>query len=93
MAGASIAFRAFQKTGPAPTIEGFTPEQQFFIALAQFRGDATRPETQRLMVQNDPHPVAKYRVIGPLANMPEFQKAFSCKADAPMVRPNRCAVW
>jgi putative endopeptidase len=93
LAGASIAFRAFQKTGPAPTVDGFTPEQQFFIALAQFRGDATRPETQRLMVQNDPHPVAKYRVIGPLANMPQFQTAFSCKADAPMVRPNRCTVW
>jgi len=93
LAGASIAFRAFQKTGPAPTIDGFTPEQQFFIALAQFRGDATRPETQRLMVQNDPHPVARYRVIGPLANMPQFQTAFSCKADAPMVRPNRCVVW
>jgi endothelin-converting enzyme/putative endopeptidase len=38
------------------------------------------------MVQSDPHPVAKYRVIGPLANMPQFQKAFSCAADAPMMR-------
>ena len=93
LAGARIAFRAFQKTWPAPTVAGSTPEQQFFIGLAQFRGDATRPETQRLMVQNDPHPVAKYRVIGPLSNMPEFQRAFSCSESAPMVRQNKCEVW
>src|SRR5690349_21836014 len=62
-------------------IDGFTPEQQFFIAWGQFRGDEIRIETQRLMMQTDPHPVAKYRVIGPLSNLPEFQKAWSCKAD------------
>ena len=68
---------------PRPAdIDGFTPEQQFFIAWGQFRGDEIRPEAQRLMVQTDPHPIAKYRVIGPLSNLPEFQKAWSCKADA-----------
>ncbi|HSY51097.1 MAG TPA: M13 family metallopeptidase [Thermoanaerobaculia bacterium] len=98
LAGAKIAWLAFQKaqqTRPAVAIDGFTPEQQFFIAWGQFRGDETRPETQRLMVQGDPHPVAKYRVIGPLSNLPEFAKAFGCKADAAMVRPSgkRCEVW
>jgi len=99
LAGARIAYRAFQKSRegkpPAPTIDGFTPEQQFFIAWGQFRGDATRPEFQRLMVQSDPHPVAKYRVIGPLSNMTEFRQAFACPAEAPMVRPpgQRCEVW
>ena len=80
---------------PAPTIDGFTPNQQFFIAWGQFRGDETRPETQRLMVQGDHHPVANYRVIGPLSNFPPFEKAFSCKADGPMVRSvaERCVVW
>ena len=68
-------------------------KQQFFVAWGQFRGDETRLETQRLMVQGDPHPIAKYRVIGPLANLPEFQKAFSCGADAPSVRQNKCEVW
>lgn len=73
----------------------FTPEQQFFIAWGQFRGDAIRPETQRLMVQSDPHPTGKYRVIGSLSNMPEFHEAFGCAEDAPMVRPagKRCEVW
>ena len=99
LAGAKIAFFAFQKSlagkPPAPVIDGFTPEQQFFIAWGQFRGDEIRPEMQRLMVQSDPHPIAKYRVIGPVSNLKEFQKAFSCKADAAMVRPpeKRCEVW
>jgi endothelin-converting enzyme/putative endopeptidase len=99
LAGAKIAFLAFQKSlqgkPPAPVIDGFTPEQQFFLAWGQWRGDEIRPEAQRLMVQTDPHPIAKYRVIGPLSNLPEFQKAFSCKATDAMVRPaaKRCQVW
>ena len=99
LGGAKIAYLAYQKSfkgKPRPAdVDGFTPEQQFFIAWGQFRGDEIRPEAQRLMVQGDPHPIAKYRVIGPLSNLPEFQKAWSCKADAPMVRPEgkRCDVW
>ena len=99
LGGAKIAFLAYQKSlqgKPRPAdIDGFTPEQQFFIAWGQFRGDNIRPAQQRLMVQSDPHPIAKYRVIGPVSNLPEFQTAFSCKADAPMVRPpdKRCEVW
>jgi endothelin-converting enzyme/putative endopeptidase len=99
LGGATIAYRAYEKSlegKPRPAgIDGFTPEQQFFIAWGQFRGDETRPEAQRLMIQTDPHPVAKYRVLGPLSNLPAFQKAWNCKADAPMVRPEgkRCEVW
>ena len=98
LAGARIAYLAFKKAmaaTPQKTVSGFTPEQQFFIAWGQFRGDATRPETQRLMVQSDPHPIAKYRVLGPLSNMTEFAGAFACPAGSPMVRPaeTRCRVW
>jgi putative endopeptidase len=98
LAGAKLAWLAFQKAQqkrPAPTIDGFTPAQQFFIAWGQWRGDEIRPETQRMMVQGDPHPIAKYRVIGPLSNLPPFATAFGCKADAEMVRPaaKRCEVW
>jgi putative endopeptidase len=99
LGGAKLAFMAYQKSlvgKPRPADrDGFTPEQQFFIAWGQFRNDDIRPETQRLMVQADPHPIAKYRVIGPMSNLPEFQKAFQCKADSPMVRPagKRCEVW
>jgi putative endopeptidase len=99
LAGAKIAYRAFhiaqRGKPPAPTIDGFTPDQQFFIAWGQFRGDEIRPESQRTMVQSDPHPTGKYRVIGPFSNLPEFQQAFQCKAGSPMVRKpaERCEVW
>ncbi len=99
LAGAKIAYRAYLKSregkGPEPTIDGYTPTQQFFIAWGQWRGDETRPETQRTMIQGDPHPVAKYRVNGPLSNLPEFRDAFQCKAGDPMVRAeaDRCEVW
>ena len=99
LAGAKIAYRAFKISqrgkAPAPTIDGLTPDQQFFIAWGQFRGDELRPEFARTMVQGDPHPVAKYRVIGSVSNLPEFQQAFQCKAGSPMVRKpeERCEVW
>jgi putative endopeptidase len=99
LAGAKIAYLAYKKSRegkpPEPTIDGFTPEQQFFLAWGQWRGDQIRQETQRTMVQGDPHPIAKYRVNGPLSNLPEFKAAFQCPADAPMVRQgaDRCEVW
>jgi putative endopeptidase len=99
LAGAKLAYRALQiaqRGKPAaPTLDGYTPNQQFFIAWGQFRGDAVRPEFARTMVQGDPHPIGKYRVIGPLANLPQFAEAFSCPKDAPMVRSvkERCEVW
>ena len=99
LAGARIALRAFKLSQigkpPMPDVDGFTPDQQFFIAWGQFRGDAVRPEQARSMVQGDPHPIGKYRVIGPLSNLPEFAKAFSCPDSSAMVRPVevRCDVW
>jgi putative endopeptidase len=98
LAGVRLAFIAFRKSlarHPVPVRVGVTPEQRFFIAYGQLRGDAIRLEAQRQMVTTDPHPVPKFRVIGPLSNLPEFQRAFSCRAGAEMVRPpgKRCAVW
>ena len=98
LAGLKIAYLAFKKTPQGQSsdkIGGFTPDQQFFIAWGQFRGDETRPATQKLMVQGDPHPVAKYRVLGPMSNFPQFAAAFSCKAGSAMTRSDadRCVVW
>lgn len=99
LAGAKLAYLAYQKSragkGPEPTIDGFTPEQQFFLSWGQWRGDEIRPETQRTMVQSDPHPIAKFRVNGPLSNLADFSRAFSCKSGDAMVRPkaDRCEVW
>jgi endothelin-converting enzyme/putative endopeptidase len=96
LAGAKIAYLGLQKAHakrPGKTIDGFTPDQQFFIAWGQFRGDEIRPEAQRTMVQRGPHPIGKYRVIGPVSNMPEFAKAFHCAPGSEMVREKRCEVW
>jgi endothelin-converting enzyme/putative endopeptidase len=99
LGGVTIAYRAYEKSlagKPRPAdIDGFTPEQQFFIAWGQFRGDEIRIEQQRTMMQVDPHPVAKYRVVGPLANTAAFEKAFQCKDDSAMMRPldKRCQIW
>ena len=97
-AGVRLAYRALERSmqrRPVPTVDGFTPEQQFFIAWGQYRGAAESLELQRQMRDTDPHAVSKYRVIGPLSNAPEFQPAFACPAGSPMVRPpaQRCRVW
>ena len=98
LAGVRIAYLALEKSmqsDPVPTVDGFTPEQQFFISWGQNTGAAMRIEAQRQRVSADPHPVPRFRVIGPLSNSPEFQQAFSCRAGAEMVRQaeKRCAVW
>jgi putative endopeptidase len=74
-------------------VDGFTPEQRLFLGWAQVWCENARPEAERLKAATNPHSSNKYRVNGPLSNMPEFQKAFSCRTDAPMVRPSACRVW
>ena len=99
LGGVNLAYRAYQRSregkGPEPTVDGFTPEQQFFLAEGQWRGAIVRPEAARTAVSTDPHPPGHFRVLGPLSNMPEFQKAFSCNAGDAMVRAeaDRCSLW
>jgi endothelin-converting enzyme/putative endopeptidase len=73
--------------------DGLTPEQRFFVGYAQWACENDRPENLRVSAITDPHSPGKYRVNGLVVNMPEFEKAFSCKAGQPMVRENRCRVW
>ncbi len=99
LGGVNLAYRAYERSragkGPEPTVDGFTPEQQFFLAEGQWRGAIVRPEAARTAVSTDPHPPGHFRVLGPLSNMPEFEKAFSCKAGDAMVRAeaDRCSLW
>jgi endothelin-converting enzyme/putative endopeptidase len=74
-------------------VDGFTPEQRFFVSYGQSWCENSRPERQRMLAQTNPHAPPKFRVNGVVSNMPEFQKAFSCKAGAPMVRKDACRVW
>lgn len=98
LGGLVVAYAAFQKAmegKPRVNIDGFTPEQRFFLGYARGWATNIRPELARLIVLQDPHPLSKFRVNGPLSNMPQFAAAFQCKAGDPMVRPeqDRCVIW
>ena len=68
-------------------------EQDFFVAFAQGWCTNQRPEAARLQAQTNPHSTAQWRVNGPVSDNPDFAKAFSCQAGAPMAPQNRCTVW
>lgn len=99
LGGLKIAWLAFQKSlegKPRPAdIDGFTAEQRFFLGWAQVWGRNQRPEAIRQQILTDPHPLGRFRVNGPLSNMPQFAEAFHCKLGDKMVRPEdkRCQVW
>ncbi|MDQ6925993.1 MAG: M13 family metallopeptidase, partial [Candidatus Eremiobacteraeota bacterium] len=96
--GLTVAYAAMEKAyegKPHTTIDGFTPEQRFFLGWAQVWRELQRPEAARAQVAVDPHSPALWRVNGPLSNMPEFKAAWHCKDGDPMVRPaeQRASIW
>ena len=96
--GVSIAYEAMERAlqgKDRKPIDGFTPEQRFFLAYAQARLGVNRPERARVLAATDPHSPGPHRVNGPLSNMPEFAKAFDCKPGDPMVRAEtiRARIW
>ncbi|HJW09426.1 MAG TPA: M13-type metalloendopeptidase, partial [Holophagaceae bacterium] len=98
LGGLKIAFEGWKlataKQVLAP-IDGFTPEQRFFLAYAETWRTKMRPESLRLQVLSNEHAPPRWRAMGPLSVMPEFQKAFGCSDAAPMVRPeaSRPSIW
>ncbi len=99
LGGLTVAYAAYQKSLEGkprpPVINGFTPEQRFFLGWAQVWAQNIRPEAARLRTATDSHPLGRFRVNGPLSNMPTFAQAFSCKTGDAMVRPpdTRCQIW
>ncbi|HEX6804911.1 MAG TPA: M13 family metallopeptidase [Terriglobales bacterium] len=98
--GARIALMALENrikedsTGKAAEkIDGYTPEQRFFLGFAQIWCEKRRPEYERMLVNIDPHSPGRYRTDGVVENMPEFDKAWGCHAGQAMVSPNMCRVW
>jgi len=98
--GARIALAALEhmiaddKTGKeGEKIDGYTPEQRFFLGFGRVWCEKQRPEYLRMQVSTNPHSPGKYRVNGVVQNMPEFQKAWGCKTGQPMVAENACHVW
>src|SRR5437667_216835 len=96
--GVKIAYAALQKAlagKPQEKIDGFTPEQRFFLGFAQIWRSVQRDEDLKLMVNTNPHSPARYRVNGPLSDLVEFQKAFNLPENCPMVRPadKKVNIW
>lgn len=97
LGGLIVAYHALQKSmegKPRPaTINGLTPEQRFFLGWAQVWASKSTSEALRQQVLSDVHANARFRVNGPLSNMPEFAEAFGCKAGQPMGRKDVCLIW
>ena len=82
--GARIAYHALHKAlarNPQASRDGFTPDQRFFLSMANIWRSSMRPEYERLRLRTDSHSLPALRVRGILANMPEFARAFSCEAN------------
>jgi putative endopeptidase len=98
LGGLKVAYAALQKAlanQPRQKIEGFTPEQRFFLSWATVWHMNIRDQQLRLQVNTDPHSPAKYRVNGPLSNLEDFYAAFEIPEGAPMRRPanERVMIW
>jgi predicted metalloendopeptidase len=99
--GVKLAYAALQKALDKhpeernKKIDGFTPEQRFFLSFAAIWRSKIRDEEQKLRVKTDPHSPAQFRVNGPLSDLAEFQKAFNIPDGSLMVRPadKRVNIW
>lgn len=98
LGGLSVALTALKKTDQFKNkeiIDGFTPEQRFFLAWSQIWRNNIRKENLMLRLKVDPHSPGKYRVNGPLSNIPDFIESFKIKENSPMARPEnaRVKIW
>jgi endothelin-converting enzyme/putative endopeptidase len=94
--GVRVAFMALLERltkHPLKKVDGFTPQQRFFLSYAHLWCQNITDEAARLRANTDPHSPGRFRVNGVVSNMPEFQKAFSCHVGQPMVRGPACRVW
>jgi putative endopeptidase len=96
LGGTFLAYLAWKEATKAQNlqpVDGFTPDQRFFIGMAQWACGDERPENKRVGAITDPHSPDEYRINGVVSNMPEFGQAFACRVGQPMVRPQACKVW
>ena len=96
LGGLTIAYKAFQKTPEYKAhkmLQGYTPEQRFFLAFATVWQQKSTDKFERAQMKTNEHPLSKFRVIGTLVNMPEFAAAFKCAATDKMVKKDRCQIW
>ena len=96
--GLMVAFQAFKNAtaeSPLPIIDGFTPEQRFFLAYANVWGQNIRDEEIRKRVKSDPHELGKWRVNGQLPHIDAWYEAFGITESDPMFVPKaeRVTIW
>lgn len=92
--GLQLAHMAFESQPHSEqAIDGYTPEQRFFLGWAQWRCMNITDARARELVRDDPHSPGRWRVNGVVSNMPAFAKAYGCKAGDKMVRDEPCRVW
>jgi putative endopeptidase len=90
---AYIAWKDAVEHENLPPVDGFTPDQRFFIGFAQWACESETPENLRANAITNPHSPGKYRINGIVSDLPQFQKAFKCGDTAPMVRKKMCKIW
>ena len=92
---AYVAWKDATKGMDLKSADGLSPDQRFFVGLAQWACENNRPENQRVNAITDPHSPGKYRINGVVVNMPEFDAAFSCKQGQAMFKPpaDVCSIW
>jgi endothelin-converting enzyme/putative endopeptidase len=98
LGGTILAWAAWKeatKSMKLEPIDGLTPDQRFFVGLAQWACENERPENLRVMAATNPHSPGRYRINGVVVNLPEFAAAFQCKAGAALVKKpeDLCKVW
>ena len=96
LGGTLLAYIAWKKQTAGQqlaSVEGFTPDQRFWVGMAQWACENERPENLRVSAITNPHSPGSARINGVVSNLPEFQRAFSCKAGQPMVHAPTCKVW
>jgi putative endopeptidase len=98
LGGLTVAYAALQKAlagRPRAAIDGFTPEQRFFLGYARLWRQLVRPAESVRRINTDPHSPGIWRVMGPLSNMPEFEQAFGCTGEGTMMRAeaDRVKIW
>jgi putative endopeptidase len=96
LGGTFLAYLAWKEATNNQNLQsqdGYTPDQRFFIGMAQWACGDERPESRRANAITNPHSPNEYRINGVVSNMPEFGRAFACRVGQPMIRTDPCKVW
>jgi putative endopeptidase len=97
MGGVKLAFAAYRSARKSAervqVADGFTEDQQFFLAVGQAWCTKASEQLERMRVTVDPHSSPRFRVLGSLSNLPEFSEAFQCAAGSGMRPAQTCKVW